>query len=378
MLTLISPFPPPSFSSSRYQGLEYGGNTSINPFFYGTYLAETKPEEPVLRTKLEAYQADAVGAMHQLSQVHFERMHTYRLEWQPGRGGSIDWYVKKTDKNAKKRPGKKHFAPIKEENEANGSDDDWIHAYSIKDKSLEDASGAQVPSEPSYLVFNTAVSSTWGFPDSVPSTCVQCFDCNDPSCACALPPGFCDSLRGGKTNMLIDSVRVYQSDDHEAHAGEKHSVGCDPVDHPTREYIKGHEYRYVRPSPFEDFGKSLKKLRAGGGECELDTDCGSTGKCVSSSKSSSFFSFDKATISKSCKCLASWIGPNCLSQNNYDEQSGSYDLSMNVKWFSGRFVGPHLPVQLILGIITIVCGFVGSFYMTLQKKKGAGAKRVGD
>jgi hypothetical protein len=44
-----------------YEGLEMNGNTSINPFFYGTYLAETKPNEPVSRSKEEAFQADAVG-----------------------------------------------------------------------------------------------------------------------------------------------------------------------------------------------------------------------------------------------------------------------------------------------------------------------------
>ena len=32
--------------SSRYDNLTYGANTSINPFFYGTYLAATKASEP--------------------------------------------------------------------------------------------------------------------------------------------------------------------------------------------------------------------------------------------------------------------------------------------------------------------------------------------
>ena len=30
----------------RYDNLTYGANTSINPFFYGTFLAATKIEEP--------------------------------------------------------------------------------------------------------------------------------------------------------------------------------------------------------------------------------------------------------------------------------------------------------------------------------------------
>ena len=82
-----------------YEGLEMNGNTSVNPFFYGTYLAETKPNEPVSRTKEQAFQADAVGAAHQLTPSHFQKPHRFRLEWQPGPGGRLDWYVKnyKTD-----------------------------------------------------------------------------------------------------------------------------------------------------------------------------------------------------------------------------------------------------------------------------------------
>ena len=67
-------------AQSWYEGLEYHGNTSINPFFYGTYLGETKPEEPVSRGKHQVFQADAIGAMHQLTESHFKKRHTFRLE----------------------------------------------------------------------------------------------------------------------------------------------------------------------------------------------------------------------------------------------------------------------------------------------------------
>lgn len=35
-----------SVTGFRYDNLTYGPNTSINPFFYGTYLAATKASEP--------------------------------------------------------------------------------------------------------------------------------------------------------------------------------------------------------------------------------------------------------------------------------------------------------------------------------------------
>jgi hypothetical protein len=61
-----------AFSANTwYEDLEMHGNTSINPFFYGNYLGETKPKEPVSRTKKQAFQADAVGAAHQLTPAHF-------------------------------------------------------------------------------------------------------------------------------------------------------------------------------------------------------------------------------------------------------------------------------------------------------------------
>ena len=62
-------------ANTWYENLEMHGNTSINPFFYGTYLAETKPKEPVTRTKNQAFQADAVGAAHQLTPSHFKKVH---------------------------------------------------------------------------------------------------------------------------------------------------------------------------------------------------------------------------------------------------------------------------------------------------------------
>jgi hypothetical protein len=36
----------PEWGFNWYKNLTYGDNTSINPFFYGTYLGATKKEEP--------------------------------------------------------------------------------------------------------------------------------------------------------------------------------------------------------------------------------------------------------------------------------------------------------------------------------------------
>jgi hypothetical protein len=328
--------------------LELQGNTSINPFFYGTYLGETKPGEPVTRTKKQAFQADAVGAAHQLTAAHFKRAHTFRLEWQPGRGGRIDWYSK----------GYKINETFSMEGDGKGTD--WVHIFGIKDETLEKAMGSQIPIEPSALIFNIAVSSTWGFPYDVPKWCEKCYDCDDPKCACAFSPGFCDMLRDTDVAMYIDSVRLYQSRDPSAHVGLNHSLGCDPPEYPTRGWIKGHSYRYMRNSPFsyEDKGKPIRSVQKGGGSCEIDDDCGAylktvnltevyesseseeerrhlvehatplgRGKCVPAHHFMGMFS-TTGKASNLCQCNTGFTGPHCHAEDHPDDTPSAYKNNM--------------------------------------------------
>jgi hypothetical protein len=46
-----------------------------------------------------------------------------------------------------------------------------------------------------YLLLNTAISYTWGFPQPCPEGCAcDCYDCRKPECACAVPAGMCDNF----------------------------------------------------------------------------------------------------------------------------------------------------------------------------------------
>ena len=208
--------------------------------------------------------------MKQLVPEHFKTPHTFRLEWQPGRGGRLDWFTKsykKVDENGTVF----HM-------EGDGKGQDWEHSLHIPDFALDDAMGSKIPEEPSYLIFNTAISSTWAFPYNVPDWCPKCYDCNNPKCSCSFNPGFCNMMKTGKVALKIDSVRVYQSRDNDAHDGNPHTVGCDPVEFPTREYIKGYEYRYMRNPPFVyDDKHPLRDVKNGGGSCHVDADCGGGG-----------------------------------------------------------------------------------------------------
>lgn len=367
-------------ANTWYEHLEYHGNTSINPFFYGTYLGKTKPGEPVTRTKKQAFQADAVGVAHQLTPAHFKKPHTFRVEWQPGPGGRIDWYAKDHRINATLSM------------EGDGLGKDWVHVYGIKDESLSELMGSQIPIEPSYLIFNTAVSSTWGFPFDVPDSCEKCYDCDDPTCACAMPSGFCKMLRETDVAMYIDSVRVYQSRDPSAHVGANHSVGCDPIDYPTKEWIKGHSYQYMRNAPFsfEDKGHPLQKVQKGGGACKIDDDCGASvshvnltevyegqassrrhleepsvnteqgrGKCVSLSDFRSPMFAATQGAKKVCKCHPGFTGPHCLAEDHTDFSESAYKEKMGKSIFNAvpkLFISPFL-VSALLGLFATAVVF---------------------
>lgn len=325
------------------------GNTSINPFFYGTYLDETQPNEPVTRTKKQAFQADAVGVAHQITPSHFRKPHTFRLEWQPGRGGRLDWFVK----------GYRYNATTMYEGDGGGNE--WTHAFSLKDKSLKDLMGSQIPIEPTYLIFNVAISSTWGFPYDIPDWCPKCYDCEDPKCACSFWPGFCQMIRSNKTVMYIDHVRVYQSDDSSAHVGGNHTLGCDPPGHPTKEWIIGHSYRYMRNPPFSYEDKHpLRKVQRGGAPCSSHSDCGANVKKTnltavyeqggdSESLNRKLYNSEgrgwcveglagvfgsPSTNGKVCECNPGFTGPRCLTLAHYDEAPSAYMIRSRISPFN--------------------------------------------
>lgn len=130
-------------------GLAYGEDTSLNVFFYGSNLGN----------KEMAYSTDALSANRNLNSSKFDAFHLYRLEWETGDKGYLHWYF----------------------------DNKLI--YSISSEAL-DISGAIIPEEPMYIILNTALSSTWGFPNPCPSGCsCNCYDCKRPECWCALGEG---------------------------------------------------------------------------------------------------------------------------------------------------------------------------------------------
>lgn len=166
-------------------------------------------------------------------------------------------------------------------------------------------------------------------------------------------------IASGNVAMFVDSVRVYQSRNSSAHVGADHTLGCDPPDFPTRQFIKGSEYKYSRSPPWsytDSFG-SLRPVQNGGGKCTSDADCGTTrGSCGTG------IYFDERGIEKGyspnvCLCNKGFTGPHCLAIDHVDDFPSAYKLSMGKSMFleiSKVYIPPLLLGVLSAGIATIV------------------------
>ncbi len=288
-----------------YTGMTYGLNTTLNPFFYGVTLEHS----PASYT----YQSDAISANTNLGMTHFNSMHTYRVEWEPadneGEGGHIKWYL------------------------------DGEFLYGIEADNL-DITGSTIPAEPMYVLINTAMSSTWGFPLPLPDSCkCESYDCDDPDCKCAFPPGFCENF---PATFKVDSVRVYQDP-----TNSKHTLSCSPPSHPTHQFIKGHEERFYEGPATQP----LQPVMIGGGKCDTSADCGNEGKCVDNL----------------CKCRQGLVGPNCLMFDAYYEPDVAIDVgdeNAKIKQYA-----VYVPQGLLLAFGAILLWFGIQLRLRVQERK---------
>ncbi len=290
-----------------YKGLTPGRNTSLNILFYGDYnhfLDDVHPAE-------QDYWSDAISMNRQLDQTYFESPHVYRVEWEPpteGFGGYLHWFL----------DGELVFA-------LNGA---GIQAAGY---------GAEISSEPSYILLNTAISKQWGFPHECPANCpCKQYDCNSEhwESACGFSEGFCDMIKT-RPQYRINWVRVYQDPQNPIH-----KVGCSTPERPTRRFIEAREHLYKSPSDV----RPLKGVQRGGGIClpsaagVIPDACGGDerGRC---------------TAGKVCECRAGWTGPYCLAPQGrdpilYDEPDSILDVG---------FIPPRVfPMFLAIGGILLL------------------------
>ena len=251
----------PNASQNWYSDLIYENGTTLNSYFYGvTVQAGKMPGEKHRHN----YQTDAITGNHFLTPSFHEKMHRYRIEWEPpfenSTGGYVRWYL------------------------------DNVLFFGLSGDDLFEHSQTEVPSEPMYLIMNTAVSKDWGFPDAWFLNCKhKCWSCLDPKCQeCALPKGYCDNL---PAEFEFDFIRVYQAVD-----DPKQTLGCSPPKRPTKEFIESRLQNY----DIDGGTTPLQPIQEGGGSCHSDKHCGH-GLCPKSSKS--------------CECNVNFTGPFCLAHS---------------------------------------------------------------
>ncbi|OQR81430.1 beta-glucan synthesis-associated protein [Thraustotheca clavata] len=169
--------------------------------------------------------------------------------------------------------------------------------------------------EPSYFIFNVAMSSAWGAmpPNYVVGPCRGNATIPAPGTwQYNTTQSICDSF---PMFMEVEYIRVWQDN-------KTMSVGCDPPSHPTKEFIKGHILNYTDAN-------NLDIPVAGGASCRTSDDCttasGVTGSCVN----------------KRCKCIGIWTGPRCTK----------YDLDEHT------FGPPLYTVSGIVGLLGVSLGF---------------------
>ena len=240
--------------------------------------------------------------------------------------------------------------------------------YGVTGKTLGSKLGAKVPSEPSYVIFNTAMSSTWGFPEGetgCPKNCdCSCYDCNDPSgkCSCGFADGFCASLPG---HFLVEYVRVYQNPN-----DGLQKIGCSTPERPSSRWIEGHASNYKD----ELDEVPLRPVSSGGARCKSDEDCGGGGfGDVSVDTAGS--ELDRGVCARSashgsrkvCVCHDEFTGPDCKAHAGQDpimwEKPGFY-----LGPFPTLFLPPVLP-SVVAGLALI---FLVTYLGHVSQAKGSG------
>lgn len=247
-----------------------------------------------------------MGGLGQLYPDHFKNYHLYRLEWDAHpTNGYLRWYL----------------------------DNEFM--FGIEAASLLKYGGI-IPQEPSYIIINTAISTSWGFPN-LPTGCPSTYDCKDPKSTCGFNPGFCQSL---PAEFKIDYVRVYQKNSTD-NSTNFDSIGCNPKAFPTKRFIQAHATRYKEDPYKKDI---LTKTKIGGGKCQTSENCGgiTRGKCVRTR----------------CQCIDFWAGPNCLvphSSNPFPDwdQENEGLITLSKPFFSPSFL-TILAILLVLFVLIIL------------------------
>uniref|UniRef100_K3X0G3 GH16 domain-containing protein n=1 Tax=Globisporangium ultimum (strain ATCC 200006 / CBS 805.95 / DAOM BR144) TaxID=431595 RepID=K3X0G3_GLOUD len=314
-------------SSSPRWGINSNGTcyAMLNPYS-GAYLCSPgNPSSKCEQTNVTQsddvpvfeYQMDAISANWAIHVAAYTSYLTYQLEWVMGDSGYVRWML--------------GGEPIFE-----------IPASAITDPPQDSAKSNPkklMLEEPMYMIFNVALSSTWGTTPPNP----------DGACRGDGTDATTNAICGAFPMYLkVDYIRVYQ----DTSANSTMAVGCDPTTHPTKEWIIDHIDEYQDDdNPATDV--------SGMAFCKTSDDC----TIVSNSTSTSVAT--GTCVNSRCKCAgSSWTGPRCTSTMSSLSGTSSTDS-----------YGPPFYVGLGTAALTVFVTFVSVYFTQLSEKKDDSMRR---
>uniref|UniRef100_K3X0C5 GH16 domain-containing protein n=1 Tax=Globisporangium ultimum (strain ATCC 200006 / CBS 805.95 / DAOM BR144) TaxID=431595 RepID=K3X0C5_GLOUD len=269
------------------------------------------------KIKVFEYRMDALSSNWPIHMAAYLDYLVYQLEWVIGNQGYIRWMLE--------------GHPVFE-----------IPASAITNPPQDAKKSNPVKimiEEPMYMIFNAALSSTWGTKPPNPGQPCRGDGKNEET------NRICDSF---PMYLKVDYIRIYQ----DTSVNSTMAVGCDPKTHPTKQWIADNIEAY------QDADNKVVDV-TGKAFCRTDDDCTVeqnktrvvTGSCVN----------------RRCKCKgASWTGPRCTSAMSANDggSSSSVRSSYGPPWFAA----------LATAAVTIAVTFL-SVYLNLQGEKKQEALR---
>ncbi|GMF22810.1 unnamed protein product [Phytophthora fragariaefolia] len=261
-----------------------------------------------------AYQMDAISANWEIHMAAYLDWVTYSVEWVMGDEGYIRWEIE----------GQPIFEVTADVLTNPPQDTAQMNPKKI------------MIEEPMYIVFNVALSSSWG--SSPPNA-------GEGSCrgdgSSSTDNAICDSF---PMYLKIDYVRLYQdiSDDTDM------AIGCDPDTHPTKQWIEDNIDDDIDDDN-PDTAVSGMAFCDSNADCTISTTGTVTGACSDGR----------------CKCKSSsWTGPRCTETASESFDSSDSDDTSDV-------YGPPMYASLIAASVTVLCTTCTLTYSFVMAKHDA-------
>ncbi|ETP50072.1 hypothetical protein F442_04535 [Phytophthora nicotianae P10297] len=245
-----------------------------------------------------AYQMDAISSNWEIHMAAYLDWVTYSVEWVMGDEGYIRWEVE----------GQPIF-----EITADVLTNPPQNSAQMNPKKI-------MIEEPMYIIFNVALSSSWG--SSPPNA-------GSGSCrgdgSSSTNNAICDSF---PMYLKIDYIRLYQ----DTSDGTDMAIGCNPDTHPTKQFIKDTIDDYIDDEN-PDTAVSGMAFCDSNADCTISTTGTVTGSCSNGR----------------CKCTSdSWTGPRCTETALSSSSSSDSDDTSSV-------YGPPMNASVIAACVTVFC-----------------------